>query len=52
MGGPKEGKAHRVNTYLPVLRIAFGAVAAVVIFLVVHSALEAFSQTTTVLAGT
>jgi hypothetical protein len=52
MGGPKEGKAHRVNTYLPVLRIAFGAVAAVVIFLVVHSALEAFSQTTSVLAGT
>ncbi|MGH2529931.1 MAG: hypothetical protein ACRDH0_11465 [Actinomycetota bacterium] len=41
-----------MNTYLPVLRIAFGAVAAVIIFLVVQSALEAFSQTTTVLAGT
>jgi hypothetical protein len=51
MGERKKGR-HRVNTYLPVLRIAFGAVAAVVIFLVVHSALEAFSQTTSVLAGT
>ena len=51
MGERKKGR-HRVNTYLPVLRIAFGAVAAVVIFLVVHSALEAFSQTPSVLAGT
>jgi hypothetical protein len=51
MGERKKGR-HRVNTYLPVLRIAFGAVAVVVIFLVVHSALEAFSQTTSALAGT
>jgi hypothetical protein len=51
MGERKKGR-HRVNTYLPVLRIAFGAVAAVVIFLVIHSALEAFSQTTSALAGT
>jgi len=41
-----------VNTQLPVLRIALGAAAAIVIFLVVHTALEAFSQTTSLLAGT
>jgi len=41
-----------VNTQLPVLRIAFGAAAAIVIFLVVHSALEAFSRTSSLLAGT
>lgn len=41
-----------MNTHLPVLRIAFGAAAAVVIFLVIHTALEAFSQTSSVLAGT
>jgi hypothetical protein len=47
---PKKGR-HRVNTQLHVLRIAFAATAAVVIFLVVHAALEAFSQTSSVLAG-
>jgi len=52
MGGDRKKGRHRVNTYLPVLRIAFGAAAAVVIFLVIHTALEAFSQTTSVLAGT
>ncbi len=41
-----------MNTQLQVLRIAFAAAAALVVFLVVHSALEAFSQTTRVLAGT
>jgi hypothetical protein len=40
-----------VNTQLQVLRIAFGAAAAIVIFLVVHTALEAFSQTSSLLAG-
>ncbi len=47
---PKKGR-HRVNTQLPVLRIVFAATAALLIFLVVHAALEAFSQTTVVLAG-
>ena len=47
---PKKGR-HRVNTQLPVLRIVFAATAAVILFLVVHAALGAFSQTTSVLAG-
>ena len=47
---PKKGR-HRVNTQLPVLRIVFAATAALLILLVVHAALEAFSQTTVVLAG-
>lgn len=41
-----------MNTELHVLRIAFGAALAIVIFLVVHTALEAFSRTTSLLAGT
>jgi len=47
---PAKGR-HRVNAQLHVLRIAFAATAAVVIFLVVHAALEAFAQTSSVLAG-
>jgi hypothetical protein len=41
-----------VNTQLPVLRIVFAVAAAVAIFLIVHAALGAFSQTTSFLAGT
>jgi hypothetical protein len=51
-GRRREKGRHGVNTQLQVLRIAFAAAAALVVFLVVHSALEAFSQTTRVLAGT
>jgi hypothetical protein len=47
---PKKGR-HRVNTQLPVLRIVLVATAAVLIFLVVHTALEAFSRTSSLLAG-
>jgi hypothetical protein len=47
---PAKGR-HRVNAQLHVLRIAFAATAAVVIFLVVHAALEAIAQTSSVLAG-
>jgi hypothetical protein len=47
----KKGR-HRVNTHLPALWIAFAVAAALVVFLVVHTALEAFSQTSSLLAGT
>jgi len=52
MAGDAQRKGrHRVNAQIHVLRIALAATAAVVIFLVVHAALEAFSQTSSVLAG-
>ena len=41
-----------MNTHLPVLWIAFAVAAALVVFLVVYTALEAFSQTSSLLAGT
>jgi hypothetical protein len=40
-----------MNTHFAVLRIAWAAAAAIVLFLVVHTALEAFSRAATVLAG-
>jgi hypothetical protein len=40
-----------VNTHFPLFRIAFAAVAAVFIFLMVHAALEGVSRSAAVLAG-
>jgi len=41
-----------MNTYFfPLFRIAFGAAAAVFIFLIVHAALEGISRSADVLAG-
>jgi hypothetical protein len=40
-----------MNTQLPVLRIVFGATVALVVFLVVHTALEAFTHTASILTG-
>ena len=51
-GRTERREGTRVNTHLPVLWIAFAAAAALVVFLVVHTALEAFSQTSSLLAGT
>jgi hypothetical protein len=52
MGEERQKGRHRVNTHLPALWIAFAVAAALVVFLVVHTALEAFSQTSSLLAGT
>jgi hypothetical protein len=41
-----------MNTQIAVLRMVWAATAALVIFLVVHTALEAFSRTATTLVGT
>lgn len=49
-GRPKKGR-YRVNAHFAVLRIAFGAAAAVALFLLVNSALEVFNTTANVLAG-
>jgi hypothetical protein len=53
MGGdtPKKG-GQRVNTHLTALWIVFAAAAAVALFLVVHAAADALSQTSSLLAGT
>ena len=40
-----------MNTHFPLFRIAFAAAAAVVIFLMVHAALEGVSRTADALAG-
>lgn len=46
---PEKGR-YRVNTF-PVLRVAFGAAAAVVLFMIVHSVFQAFSAAADVLVG-
>jgi hypothetical protein len=40
-----------MNTQLPVLRIVVGAAAALVLYMVVHAAVEALTRTATVLTG-
>lgn len=40
-----------MNTEIQVLRLVSAATAAFIIFLIVHHALEAFSQTSSALAG-
>jgi hypothetical protein len=47
---PEKGR-YRVNTQFAVLRLAFGAAAAVALFVIVHSVLQAFSTTASVLGG-
>ena len=49
--GPSPEEVAHVNTHFPLFRIAFAAAAAVLIFLMVHAALEGVSRTADVLAG-
>jgi len=49
-GAIPEEAAH-MNTHFPLFRIAFAAAAAVLIFLIVHAALEGITGTADVLAG-
>jgi hypothetical protein len=49
--GPEPEGKDRMNTQLPVLRIVVGAAAALVLYMVVHAAVEALSRTATVLTG-
>lgn len=52
MGASSEGReGHRVNTQIQVLRIVSAATAAFIIFLIVHNALQAFSQAGSVLTN-
>ena len=47
----KGREGHRVNTQIQVLRIVSAATAAFIIFLIVHNALQAFSQASSVLSN-
>jgi hypothetical protein len=50
--GPSPEEVAHMNThFFPLFRIAFGAAAAVFIFLIVHAALEGISRSADVLAG-
>jgi hypothetical protein len=49
--GPSPEEVAHMNTHYPMFRIAFAAAAALVIFLMVHAALEGVSRTADVLAG-
>ena len=47
----KGREGHRVNTQIQVLRIVSAATAAFIIFLIVHNALQAFTQAGSVLTN-
>jgi hypothetical protein len=47
----KGREGHRVNTQIQVLRIVSAATGAFIIFLIVHNALQAFSQASSVLSN-
>lgn len=52
VGASRKGReGHRVNTQIQVLRIVSAATAAFIIFLIVHNALQAFSQAGSVLTN-
>jgi hypothetical protein len=52
VGASRKGReGHRVNTQIQVLRIVSAATGAFIIFLIVHNALQAFSQASSVLTG-